>query len=144
MVWFASAIQRSRERQRPTSSSFRKGILEWADKDSKAKTVEIKLIPKALSVKMPDMSFKVELKPEPGDYVPVITVPMCEVILKNSGKYADAAAAYAAANKTKKASVTKDETAPHRCGGYGPDKRAAGPRVSDSDRFGEECGQSVQ
>ena len=94
------------------------GILEWADKDSKAKTVEIKLIPKALSVKMPDMSFKVELKPEPGDYVPVITVPMCEVVLKNSGKYADAAAAYAAANKTKKASVTKDETAPLRAGTY--------------------------
>ena len=26
MVWFASAIQRSRERQRPTSSSFRKRV----------------------------------------------------------------------------------------------------------------------
>ena len=93
------------------------GVLEWADRDSKAKTVEIKLIPKLLSIKTGNTDFKVVLEDADGEYPAPITVPECTVTIQNSGKYADAAAAYAAANKTKKA-TTKDETVSLRGGTY--------------------------
>lgn len=93
------------------------GDLEWADKDSKAKTVEIKLIPKLLALKTGDTAFKVVLTDAHGEYPAPITVPECEITIKNSGKYATAAAAYAAANKTKQATV-KTETVPLRGGTF--------------------------
>ena len=93
------------------------GDLEWADKDSKAKTVEIKLIPKLLALKTGDTAFKVVLTDAHGEYPAPITVSECEITIKNSGKYATAAAAYAAANKTKQATV-KTETVPLRGGTF--------------------------
>ena len=93
------------------------GDLEWADKDSTAKTIEIKLIPKLLALKTGDTAFKVVLTDAHGEYPAPITVPECEITIKNSGKYATAAAAYAAANKTKQATV-KTETVPLRGGTF--------------------------
>ena len=92
-------------------------VLEWADKDGKAKPIEIKLIPKLLSVKTKDVDFKVVLEDAGGQYPALITARECTVTIQDTGKYATAAAAYAAANKTKKA-TTKDESVPLRAGTY--------------------------
>lgn len=92
-------------------------ILEWKDGDKTAKTVTIKLIPKLIALKTGDFDFKVMLEDADGDYPAAIDEDTCEVTIKNSGKYASAAEAYAAANKTKPAK-TKDETVSLRAGTY--------------------------
>ena len=93
------------------------GVLEWADKDNKAKTIEIKLIPKLLPLKTSNLLFYVQLADDGGEYPAPITVPTCTITVSNSGKYLDAKAAYAAADKTKKA-TTSDEKVPLRAGTY--------------------------
>ena len=93
------------------------GVLEWADGDKAAKTVTIKLIPKLLALTTGDFDFKVVIEDAEGDYPAALTADTCAVTIQNAGKYASAADAYAAANKTKTA-TTNDETVSLRGGTY--------------------------
>lgn len=103
------------------------GVLEWPDGDSKAKTLEIKLIPDLVAVydaEQPTTEFKVQLKAmeddeiEDDEYPAQITVDTCTVtITENAAKTVNSIEKAYAKTVTKAATV-KTENVPLRAGTF--------------------------
>ena len=97
------------------------GVLEWADGDNKAKTLEIKLIPDLVAVydaAQPTTEFKVLLKPVPDDelaadeYPAQITADTCTVtITESASKSVDTIEKAYAKTVTKAATVKTEDVA---------------------------------
>ena len=101
------------------------GILEWADGEDDAKTIEIELLPDLVALKNASKTFKVvltaldEAELQKGEYPAEIdpTAASCTVTLSSGGKYADLESAYSK-SKVKKAATTKTEQVPLHTGTF--------------------------
>lgn len=94
------------------------GVLEWANGDGKAKTIEIKLIPKlGVWYAGGNKDFSVVLEDDGGEYPATFKTVRCTVTLTETSKDSvTAASVYAKA--AAKPAKTKDETVSLRAGTY--------------------------